>query len=265
MYAYKGMSRPQLTYGCLVWGQIARHDYVQKKLYSFQRLALKAMGPMRKGTPQRGLEVLTYTRPLELEIRKLAAEAAIRTKRYDPMPNQLYSNIDCRKGHRQWSEEFLHNIGFKYYDLELDEGDTKYNWNRNFQIDLQSMEKGKFYGLPRLDAKIQIWTDGSLRSGGQAGAGLYICGGLVRKGFRLGEGVSIWQAELYAIYQGCLWIIDNPEEVREEKVVFNVDSQSAIKALMQYTYESKTLDKTLTSLREAALVCNPNKTGGAYG
>ena len=40
----------------------------------------------------------TYARPLELEIRKAAAEATVRTKKYDPLPDQLYSNIECRKG-----------------------------------------------------------------------------------------------------------------------------------------------------------------------
>ena len=109
--------------------------------------------------------------------------------------------------------EFLYGIGFKYCDSDFDEGPNRRIWERPFQIDQKSMEKGEFYGLPRLDDKIQLWTDGSLQSDGQAGAGLYICGGLERQGFRLGGGVSIWQAELYAVYKGCLWILANKEEV----------------------------------------------------
>ena len=117
------------------------------------------------------------------------------------------------------------------------------------------MEKGEFYGLPRLDAKIQLWTDGSLQSDGQAGAGLYGCGGLIRQGFRLGEGVSIWQAELYAIYRGCLWILANTQEVENEKVIFNVDSQSAIIALGQVNFKSLILGKTIDALMAATKAC----------
>ena len=128
-------------------------------------------------------------------------------------------------------------------------------------IDMKSMEKGELYGLPRVDAKIQLWTDGSLRKGGQAGAGLYMSGGLVNQGFRLGEGVSIWQAELYAIYRGCLWILDNPREVEGEKVVFNVDSTSAIKALMKHSFNSNILGRTLEALKRAADICNKPHNG----
>ena len=119
----------------------------------------------------------------------------------------------------------------------------------------KAWKRGEFYGLPRLDAKIQLWTDGSLQSDGQAGAGLYISGGLERQGFRLGEGVSIWQAELYAIYRGCLWILANTEEVENEKVVFNVDSQSAIIALQKVEFNSLMLGKTMDALIEAAQAC----------
>ena len=125
------------------------------------------------------------------------------------------------------------------------------------------MEKGEFYGLPRLDAKIQLWTDGSLQSDGQAGAGLYICGGLERQGFRLGGGVSIWQAELYAVYKGCLWILANKEEVENEKVVFNIDSKSAIEALQQVTFKSEILGRTVDALMDAAKVCKGKELKGS--
>ena len=73
--------------------------------------------------------------------------------------------------------------------------------------------------------------------------------------YRLGEGISIWQAELYAIYKGCTWIINNPEEVVGEKVVFNVDSRSAIEALEQVNFNSEILGRTIDALMEAAEIC----------
>ena len=111
----------------------------------------------------------------------------------------MYSDVDCKKGHRQYCEEFLYGIGFSYADSEFDEGLLRRYWTNKFSIDKKSLTKGEHYGKPKLDTGLQFWTDGSLQSDGQAGAGLFLSGGLVARGFRLGKGVSIWQAELYAI------------------------------------------------------------------
>ena len=137
----------------------------------------------------------------------MAAEAAIRTKQFAKIPfNEIYSNIDCKKGHRQWAEEYLLGIGFSYVDAEFDEGPRKRYWTKKYSIDNKSMERGEHYGVPKLDTGLQFWSDGSLQSDGQAGAGIFLAGGLISQGFRLGKGVSIWQAELYAIRKICEWM-----------------------------------------------------------
>ena len=260
LYAYKGIVRAGLLYGSLVWASACRHKGIQAELTKLQRLALKSMGPMRERTPTRGLELLTYTCPLELEVRKSAAEAAIRTKKYALIPfNEMYSHIGCKKGHRQYCEEFLYGTGFSYSDTEFDEGLLRRYWSRRFVIDKQSLTPGEHYGVPKLDTGLQLWSDGSLQSDGQTGAGVYICGGLVSRGYRLGKGVSIWQAELYAILKNCEWILNNPTEVEGKLVVINVDSQSAILALEQVHVRSKCLAATLDILNKAADVCDTLK------
>ena len=135
-YAYKGIIRAGLNYNSLAWASACRFKGVMAELRKLQRLALKCMGPMRHSTPTRGLELLTHTRPLELEIRKSAAEAALRTREHAIYPfNDIYSNIDARKGHRQWSEEFLYGIGCQYADSQFDEGHRTRFWTTKFIID----------------------------------------------------------------------------------------------------------------------------------
>ena len=93
-YAFKGIIRAGLIYGALTFASVCRFKGIQKELRKLQRLALKCMGPMRHSTPTSGLELLTYTRPLELEIRKSAAEAPSgrSTHNYSPHPRSNFAH-----------------------------------------------------------------------------------------------------------------------------------------------------------------------------
>ena len=102
-------------------------------------------------------------------------------------------------------------------------------------------------------------TDGSLQSDGQAAAGVYICGGLETHGYRLGEGVDICQAEVYAILKAAQWVLNNPEEVQGEVVVINVDSQGALAQLQQVNVYSNSLAAAIETLNEAASHCESLK------
>ena len=78
-YYYITMVKAAFCYLSLIWHQVCRLSTIQQKLKSFQRLAMRVMGPIWRGTPTRGLEVICGIRPLELEMRRLAAEAYVRT------------------------------------------------------------------------------------------------------------------------------------------------------------------------------------------
>ena len=136
-YFYKAIVRPQLTYGCLIWGHICRFTWAQNKLRSFQRLALKHMGGVYKSSPSLALEVMTYTRPLELQVRLQAAEAYLRTMPHEIIPpQQMWTNIPSHKGHRQWAVEFLTFIGCDFDGtIGTDRLPSRLIWDRNFNID----------------------------------------------------------------------------------------------------------------------------------
>ena len=92
LYYYQCCIVPLLTWGCLVWARACRYKTVQNELKKFQRQALKIMGPIRRSTPTRGLEIMNYCRPLELEIRKISAEVFLRTRPTNKMPTEALKN-----------------------------------------------------------------------------------------------------------------------------------------------------------------------------
>ena len=102
---------------------------------------MKVMGPIWRGTPTRGLEVLCNIRPLELEMRKLAAEQYVRTKPFHIIESSaMKTPIVSRQGHRQWCEGFLKMVGCDFNHLTLDRQPLKFNWEKSYQIDQKSMK-----------------------------------------------------------------------------------------------------------------------------
>ena len=121
-YYWKSCILPIFTHGCLVWHSACRKITIQRKLKSFQRLALKMMGPLRRSTPTRGLEIINYIRPIELETRKIAAEAYLRTMGQERIPEtHMRTNKITQIGHRQWCYDFLQSIDFPYLGQQFDD------------------------------------------------------------------------------------------------------------------------------------------------
>ena len=59
-WAYAGIVRPALTYGCLVWVKAIKRKGIKKDLTHLNHLALLSLGHFRKSTPTAGLEVISY-------------------------------------------------------------------------------------------------------------------------------------------------------------------------------------------------------------
>ena len=166
-YYWKSCIRPMLTYGCLVWHRVCRYKHTQKKFKSFQRMALKMMGPLRHSTPTRGLEIINYCRPLELECRRIAAEAYIRTQGKEKVsPAEMQTTKVTQKGHRQFCQEFLQEINYPLIDKEIDTCPRKWSWNRKFEVDRTNLTKGDKYGLPTYDTRIQVYGGATLHQMG---------------------------------------------------------------------------------------------------
>ena len=77
---------------------------------------------------------------------------------------------------------------------------------------------------------LQIYTDGSVNTNGRVGCAFTIPEYKITRQFRLNEGTSIFTAELYAIFQSCLFIAEM--EQRPKAVVILTDSKSALQALL---------------------------------
>lgn len=67
LWMHKAFILPALSYGALVWGH-RLGDRFNLKLLKLNRLALAGLGPMRRGTPTAGLEVILGIPPLQLHI-----------------------------------------------------------------------------------------------------------------------------------------------------------------------------------------------------
>merc|ERR1711989_74293 len=86
-------------------------------------------------------------------------------------------------------------------------------WGNLFHIDYDSMKPPKpgttrqthKFGAPKFDAKINLYSDGSVTKN-NAAAGLYICGGLDKQSYNLGPNVTIWQAETYGVKKCAQWL-----------------------------------------------------------
>ena len=263
-YYWKQCILPMFTYGCIVWHKVCRFKGVQKELKKFQRLALKMMGPLRHSTPTRGLEVINYFRPIELEVRRLAAEAYIRTNGRDLVPPAaLKTTNQSLMSHRQYCHDFLRSLNYPFLDHKSDVCIRKWMWKKAYQVDLESTVKGTDgYGKPKCDAYVHVYTDGSVqrdptdRYKTEAGGGLYIMGGFATQSNKLGKHVSIFQAELHSIKRTAQWIIKNRKDIDPDwNIAIYTDSLGCLKDLRKPFAKSKLVFQTHQLLNAAAKCC----------
>ena len=256
LWAWKGVARPALTYGSIVWAKITRRPGVLKSLKRLQRSALKMMGFFRHSTPTAGLEMITHTLPLDLRIQETAIMAFMRT-RWAPVvpPDVLHTNVEGLKGHRQYLTERMATLELEIEDIPLDYMHRVFNWARKYKVDRQSF-KGN--GIPDKDGDFQVYTDGS-REEEDSGAAFVVVempleGVIKEKPVYLGN-TTVGQCETYAIGMGAEYIADNEPLFRDKRVVFYSDSLSTLQALDKWEVKSKNTLETVKKLNKAAAVC----------
>ena len=192
VYYWKCCILPMFTYGCLVWHRVCRNKTVQNELKKFQRLALKLMGPLRRSTPTRGLEILSYCRPIELECRRIAAEAYIRTQGKEKIPSAfIHTRKTSQVGHRQLCQEYLREIQFPLINKSLDQCTRKWHWVKKYQVDHTNM------GQPKYDSFIQIYGGYNLhvdKDITSAGAAICVNAGVDQESFKLGPYIEEGQS-----------------------------------------------------------------------
>merc|ERR1712110_225967 len=121
LWVYTGIVRPSLTHGCMVWVGATYKAKVRAKFRTLQLLAMRMMGCWRKGTPGRGLDLITYTPPIHLHVRRLAAQSHIRTRHRSIFKDTpLHSLLPTFKGHRQICEDLVVQFGVPTSNITLD-------------------------------------------------------------------------------------------------------------------------------------------------
>ena len=212
-WAYTGIVRPALTYGCVVWAKAIRTETMKSKLNSLQRLALVQIAGVRPSTPTAALELIYNVPPLDIHIQELALKTAVRI---NIKPNWFPNN---NKGHQHLLFESLSSIAC------LDDNNKTREWEMNYSVVIED-------GKDITDRTgLSCYTDGS-KINDRAGVG-----GIILKDdlefchfyYRLGDR-SVYQAEICAIISATKILLSN----RFESQVINimVDNQASLKALL---------------------------------
>ena len=273
IWAWRGIVRPTFTFGCLVWGHVLRENWAKPKIKRLQSLAFRMMTFYRRSTPIIGLEMIMNIWPLDIHVHYLQACSFMRTRGFQgPTDNQLYTETDCLKGHRQWIEEWMYKYGCDAHNLldqKLDTGVRRFIWEKSFNLNKASFNKAsKNYGKPWMTDDLAMYTDGSKGSpkeGGFAGSGVapfikdgegeYIFvsdGGPVWNSFHIGKRSS-FQAEMYAILKAVEWLLEFVvPHFSNKRISIYTDSQSCVDALLSHETDSNLVEKTVKALNEAA-------------
>ena len=181
VWAWRGVVRPALTFGCLVWGHILDHTWAQNLVAPVQYKAMKMITMFRRSTPRLGMEVITNTWPVDLQVRYLQAASWFRTKDHVSIPDSDMFTIDkpTLKGHRQRIEEWLFANdcgGQAIVGAVLDDIPEKFMWTKNCKVNFTSMKPknedgspSNKFGVPWLRGDVEMYSDGSKDEDGMAG------------------------------------------------------------------------------------------------
>ena len=108
LWAYKQVILPALTYGCFVFAH--KLDKTRKdRLRKVSRLAHQLLAPIARSAPTGGLEGITGSPPIHLEMQNISMNAILRIKRPKPFWEGLTSN-GSKDFYRYWSEKIPKEI-----------------------------------------------------------------------------------------------------------------------------------------------------------
>ena len=257
LWMWKGIARPKLLYGALVWSKVTRREGIKLKLKQLQRLAFKMLGFFRYSTPTAGMEQVTYTYPMELAIDYSAIMAYIRTRAFSPYDKDyMYTEVEGLKGHRQIIRERADDIDLDIDSKELDLTPRKFNWERNYEVQKMSMYLHP-QGTVVYEHDYHFYTDGSKEDeyAGAAAVGYAVqnrqeeC--LYEESFHLG-GATVGQSEMFAIGKAAKYVADNPQQFYKKTICIYTDSQSCLHGLAKITTSSHNTNKTVEFLNKAS-------------
>ena len=245
-WAYLSMVRPMVTYACMIWGH--RAPFIEAKLRTLNRLAINTFGTFPRSTPTRAMEIMLDILPLHLFCQQEALATRIRLN--DVIDFGWDGTSKHRKTHAQshlgaWRDS-MDGIGL---DPTRSDACNILNHLRFFRLNRDSFTGSSKHRTP---TQFNVFTDGS-RVADQTGAGYTIWTHkneeLVAESFRLPNQSSVFQAEIYAIFRAARALLQsNITGVKFVKIF--VDSQAALKALVNPSITSRTVSNAVEALNE---------------
>ena len=244
-WLYTSVVRPAVTYGALVWGNSVQNEKVQDDLRRLQGLGLMQQGLFRRNTPRRGLEVISAVEPLHLQIYGEVMKSAERNAHHIGNLRREYPYMGEESTvNKIWKE--MKKLGLVVKE-DLRDRMVK---RRVFERDYQCLPFGD--GRPTVcDENINIFTDGS-KLNDKVGSGVFIDGHNHKieeeMSIHLPDSYTVFLAEIAAVFYAAETLLQ--QDRREEKIMFYIDSQAAILALMGDTVKSKWVMKTMEKVHE---------------
>ena len=249
VWHYRAIIWPKITYASIIWAKVVLTKGGKKSLNKLQRMALMSMGHFRPSTPTAGLEAITCSTPLWILILQEASMAYLRTKNVVKLPRETMkvTGKPNLKGHRQVIEEFMQKIG--YVDQDTDNIPDQFSWNKPFASKIDKE------GIPNWDDDVHIYTDGSKADDGSTGAAYVVYdtaqNELHYKNYYLGQCISVFQSEIYAIYKAVTHILNH--RYQNKTITIHSDSKASILALTSNTITSRQVLNTDIILKEACV------------
>lgn len=235
-WVYTSIIRPIIAYGAHIWcGSIGKVKF-DKSSRSLQRWALTKLGPIREKTPTAGLEILTYTPPLQLFLQEVAVKTILRFNHIG------FQVVPARKGHlTRTLKDIQNNAPFALLPCDRTAKETRPKFT-NLQEDLPDPWTNG-------EGTVNIFTDGS-GINNSYGSGFYITwSDKTRVGVAAGGSYSsVFLSELRAIDHAVSSLL--MKESWTGTVNIFSDSLSAINAIKAISATSQAVIDCWKSLKQ---------------
>lgn len=250
-WVFRCVVRPMISYASVVWAHSIDTPALEQRLRRLNRLAISTYTLFPRSTPTRGVELLTDTFPLHLWLEKEALCAFVRLAKLLPLNwSGLNRNKRRNVAHRRfWSYKMEE---YEIQDLLL-ETDSCYSIcpELQFTIAHDSFHSSHEFFLSLEVASWRIFTDGS-KIQNKVGSAFLIYKNstrFVERKFRLPNTATVFQAELYAIFQAAIFL---QSECNNDNVTcqFFSDSMSALMALRATEIISSLVLNTIQALNK---------------
>ena len=244
-FAYTGIIRPKLSYGCQIWAHKMSKTTIQK-LLRLNRLACLSIAPVKRSTPTMGMEMIYNLLPLDLFLQKRADEIFLRIQK-QVFP--IWDGIGIKNGRIGHLKRCQKSIE-KYKDVIVSHSDTiseTKNWDQNYSV----LDFTKHKNDSKEDkSTIYCYTDGS-KINRFSGFGFQIrtySKPTINVYDYLGKFATVFQAEIIAIARAAKFL----KYKKHKKIVIRCDSQAALQAITSNKITSRTTEECVTHLNNLA-------------